>query len=145
MNYQWLAMRITEEQDRRQREAEVLARLPRAIDELQAELKGCIDEYRKAFGAESAEITGYLSRIRVTVREKREGKWEPIAKIEIHIDPMLPGFQVDCEGGPLCIEVGVLPGDKIFYRDTKQDQYVTTDDLTRRILDRGLFPRLPGD
>jgi len=138
-------MRIKEEQERRQREAEVLARLPRAIEELQAELKGCIDEYRKAFGPESAEISGYLSRIRVTVREKREGKWEPISKIEIHIDPALPGFLVDCEGGQLTIEVGILPEDKIFYRDAKLDQYVTADDLTRRILDRNLFPKLPGE
>jgi hypothetical protein len=143
MSFQWLGQRITEEQERRQREAEVLARLPRAIDELQSELKACIDEYRETFGPESAEISGYLSRIRVIVREQRDGKWEPAAKIEVHVDNTLPGFQVDCAGGPLTIVVGMLPGDKIFYRDTKLDQYVTPEDLTRRILDRSLFPRLP--
>jgi hypothetical protein len=143
MSFQWLTLRIIEEQERLQREAEVLARLPRAIEELQAELKLCIDEYRNVFGPESAEISGYLSRIRVTVREKREGKWEPVSKIEIHVDTALPGFQVDCAGGPLTIEVGMLPGDKIFFKDSKLDQYVTPEDLTRRILDRTLFPKLP--
>jgi hypothetical protein len=38
------------------------------------------------------------------------------------------------------IEVGLLPGDKLFYRD--QDQFVTMEELTRRILDRALFPKL---
>jgi hypothetical protein len=143
MSFQWLTMRITEEQERRQREAEVLARLPRAIDELHSDLKGCIDEYQKAFGPESVEISKQMSRIRVTVREKRQGKWEPTAKIEVQVDTVLPGFQVDCVGGPLTFEVGMLPGDKTYYRDTKLDQYLAAEELTRRILDRGLFPRLP--
>jgi hypothetical protein len=144
MNLQWLTMRIAEEQERRQRETEITARLPRALQELHADLKLCIAEYQKVFGTESVEISGHLSsRVRVTVREKREGKWEPTSKIEINTDPLLPGFQVDCAGGPLSIEVGMLPGDKVYFRDAKQDEYITTEELTRRILDRGLFPRLP--
>jgi len=110
---------------------------------LHTDLKGCTNEYQEAFGPESVEISAHLSRIRVTVREKREGKWEPTSKIEIHVDTALPGFQADCPGGPLSIEVGMLPGDKIFYRDAKLDQYITAEELTRRILDRSLFPRLP--
>jgi len=38
------------------------------------------------------------------------------------------------------IEVGLLPGDKLFYRD--QDEFITGEELTRRILDRALFPKL---
>ena len=34
MSFQWLQMRITEEKDRRAREAQILERLPRALDEL---------------------------------------------------------------------------------------------------------------
>jgi hypothetical protein len=143
MSFQWLTMRITEEQERRQREAQVLARLPRAMDELHTDLKGCIDEYQKAFGPESVEMSRQMSHIHITAREKLQGKWEPTAKVEIQMDTVLPGFQVDCAGGPLAIEAGMLPGDKVFYRDTKLDQYIGAEELTRRILDRCLFPKLP--
>jgi len=34
----------------------------------------------------------------------------------------------------------VLAGDKLFYRDG--DEYITLEELTRRILDRALFPKL---
>jgi hypothetical protein len=136
-------MRISEERDRRQREAQVLERLPRALDEVHKYLKECVEDYQKAFGPESIEISGHLSRIRITVRDQREGKWEPIAKIEIQLDTKLPGFQVDRAGKPLTIEVGLLAGDKIYFRDQELDQYVTAEELTRRVLDRGMFPKLP--
>jgi hypothetical protein len=38
--------------------------------------------------------------------------------------------------------VGVLPSDKLYYRDCEQDKYLTMEELTRRILDRVLFPKL---
>jgi len=136
-------MRITEERDRRQREAEILERLPRALNELRDLLRGCITEYQTAFGPESAEVSGVLSRIRVTVRELREGKWETAAKVEINLDNKLPGLQIDRAGKVMQVEIGILPGDKLSYRDVETDQYVTTEDLTRRILDRVLFPKLP--
>ena len=58
--------------------------------------------------------------------------------------PTLPGIQIDNGNGgdPLLIEIGLLPGDKLFFRDRAQDQYVTMEDLTRRILDREFFPKL---
>ena len=143
MSYQWLTMRISEETDRRHREAQVLERLPRALEELYKYLKECTDDYRKAFGPESVEITGTSSRIRIAVRELRDGKWEPTSKIEVLVDTALPGFKIDRAGLPLTIEVGILPGDKLYFRDSEQDQYVTTEEVTRRILDRGLFPKLP--
>jgi hypothetical protein len=143
MSFQWLDMRITEENDRRKREAEVLERLPRALEDLQKTLTECLEEYQKAFGPESAEISGHLSRLLITVREKQNGKWEPLSKIEIHADTKLPGFQVDRAGRPLAIEVGLLPGGKLYFRDSELDQYVNTEELTKRILDRGLFSRLP--
>jgi hypothetical protein len=40
------------------------------------------------------------------------------------------------------VEVGLLPDDKVFYRDRDQDKYLTVEELTRRILDRSLFPKL---
>ena len=40
------------------------------------------------------------------------------------------------------MQIGVLPGDRLFYLDTSADQYLSMDDLTRRILDRVLFPKL---
>jgi len=39
--------------------------------------------------------------------------------------------------------VGLLPSDKLFYRDRAQDKYIAMDELTRRVLDRALFPALP--
>lgn len=143
MSFQWLDMRIGEENDRRKREAQVLERLPRALDELRDLLAQCIKDYQAAFGPEAAEISGHLSRIRVTANEKRGGKWEPLAKVEVNMDTLLPGFQVDRAGKPLTIEVGLLPEDKVYFRDLEQDQYVTAEELTRRILDRALFPKLP--
>jgi hypothetical protein len=143
MSFQWLTMRIGEETDRRRREAQVLERLPRALEELHKYLKECIDDYRKAFGPESVETAATSSRVHITVREQRDGKWEPASKIEILVDTLLPGFKIDRAGLPLTIEVGILPGDKLYFRDSEQDQYVTTEEVTRRILDRGLFPKLP--
>ena len=63
----------------------------------------------------------------------------PGAKIEMSIIASLPGFRIERGGEPLMIEVGLLPGDKLFYRD--QDQFLTMEELTRRILDRALFPQ----
>jgi hypothetical protein len=143
MTFQWLDMRIGEERDRRKREAEILERLPRALDEMHKMLGECVADYQNAFGPEAAEISGHLSRIRITVREKREGKWEVTAKIEIVVDQKLPGLQVDRAGKPLIIEIGLLPGDKLYFRDVEVDQYITIEDLTRRILDRSFFPKLP--
>ncbi|HUA62653.1 MAG TPA: hypothetical protein VML19_28110 [Verrucomicrobiae bacterium] len=143
MAFQWLDMRIGEERDRRKREADILERLPRALNELRDLLRGCIAEYQNAFGPESAEVSGVLSRIRVTVRELRDGKWETAAKVEINVDNKLPGLQIDRAGKALQIEIGMLGGEKLSYRDVETDQYITTEDLTRRILDRVLFPKLP--
>ena len=56
---------------------------------------------------------------------------------------MLFRSQIDRAGRPLTIEVGMLPGDKLYFRDMELDQYVTAEELTRRILDRGMFPKLP--
>jgi hypothetical protein len=76
------------------------------------------------------------------VREEKDGQWQPRGKVEITAIPTLPGFQIERGSGPLVIEVGMLPGDRIFYRDQELDQYLTMEELTRRILDRALFPKL---
>lgn len=142
MSFHWLQMRITEEKERRQREAQILERLPRALEDVHRVLAGCVESYMKAFGPEAAEIHLQASKVRITVREQREGKWQPAAKIEVAIVPSVPGFQIDRGGEPFIVEVGMLPGDKLFYRDREQDQYLTMDELTRRILDRAFFPKL---
>jgi len=142
MSFQWLQMRITEEKDRRARESQISQRLPRALEELHKMLAECVESYVRAFGMQSADVTLLPSKIRVVVREENEGKWQPRGKIEITMVHTLPGFQIDREAGPLVIEVGMLPGDRIFYRDQELDQYLTMEELTRRILDRTLFPKL---
>ena len=140
MGFQWLGMRIQEEQERRQREAQILARLPRALEEAHRHLAGCIEAYMEAFGPESADIHLQASKIRITVRDEQDGKWQQRAKIEVSIIASLPGFRIERGGEPLMIEVGLLPGDKLFYRD--QDEFLTMEELTRRTLDRAFFPKL---
>jgi len=140
MSFQWLQVRIQEEQERREREAQILERLPRALEELYRHLAACVESYAGAFGPEAADIHLQASRVRIAVREEQDGKWQQRSKVEISIVPTLPGFRIERGGDPLMIEVGILPGDKLFFRD--QDQFVTMEELTRRILDRAFFPKL---
>ncbi|HYW46886.1 MAG TPA: hypothetical protein VE959_28725 [Bryobacteraceae bacterium] len=142
MSFQWLELRISEEKDRRRREAEIMQRLPRALDEVRHALVSCLKVYTQAFGAQSADLQVLGSKILIVFREEKDGKWEQRAKVEVASDTSLPGFQIDRGGEPLSIEVGILPTDKVFYRDREQDQYVTMEELTRRILDRVCFPKL---
>ncbi len=141
MNFQWLEMRIQEEKDRRQREERTLARLPDALAELYTELKGCVQRYTDAFGAEAAGIELLDAKMRITVAELEEGKWQVRGSVEISTIPTLPGFAIERAGQePVEIVIGLLPGDKLFYRE--QDEYITMEDVTKRILDRTLFPKL---
>ena len=141
MAFQWLQMRIGEERERRKREAATLAMLPEALADLNRQLAECIDAYASAFGEQSAEISFHSGKIRVTTRAEQNGRWEPTARMEIVAVETLPGFKVDAGSGEaMMIEVGLLPGDKPFFRHN--DQYLTVEEMTRRILDRALFPKL---
>jgi hypothetical protein len=142
MPFQWLKMRISEEQDRRVRELQIRERLPRALDDLRQALVDCIETYTQAFGAEAAELQIEGSRMSVVVREQMDGHWQQRTAIEIAIVEAVPGLQIDTGAEPLVIEVGMLPGDKLFYRDRDRDQYVSMDEVTHRALDRALFPKL---
>ena len=138
MAYQWLTMRISEENDRRKKEENTLQRLPSALDEVYNEVKDCVEEYQRAFGDDSVDLQRSTGKICIVVPGEKE------ARAEVVTVPKIPGFQVDrgAGGEPLAIEVGLLPGDKLFFRDLQLDQYVTMEELTRRILDRVFFPKL---
>jgi hypothetical protein len=140
MSFQWLQMRISEEQERRQREAQILERLPRVLDEVYRALSVCVENYAQAFGPEAIELHFQSQKIRVTVREEQDGKWEKVAKVEIGLVTKLPGIHIDSNGDPLDIEVGLLPAGKVSYKDG--EQFLTMEELTRRILDRAMFPKL---
>ncbi len=140
MNLQWLQMRITEEMDRREREDGIRKRLPTALDELHESLVECVQAYTETFGPRSASIHFVSGRMRIEVREEVDGRWATRSEIVISNDLKLPGFRIDRAGEPYLVEVGVLAGDKIFYRDG--DDYITIEELTRRILDRAMFPKL---
>jgi hypothetical protein len=140
MSFQWLQMRITEEQERRDREAQILASLPRVLEEVRESIAVCVENYKESFGSESIEMLQQGLKIRVTVREELEGRWEMAGKVEITVIPKLPGLHIDRNGDPLEIEVGLLPGEKTFYKDV--EEFLTMEELTRRILDRTLFPKL---
>src|ERR1035437_9487596 len=106
MSFQWFQMRVREERERREREAQILARLPRALEETHRHLVACIEAYANAFGPESADIHLQASRIRITIREEQEGKWQQRAKVEVSVVPALPGLRIERGGEPLMIEVG---------------------------------------
>lgn len=136
-------MRISEEQDRRRRESSALERLPSALEDVRNAVASCIEAYQAAFAPEAATLDPATSKIRIVTREEKDGKWEQVARVDVTSVPGLPGLQIDHgTGDPLMIEIGLLPGDKLYYRDREKDQYVTMDELTRRILDRAMFPRL---
>jgi len=116
--------------------------MPAALQEIHDYLAHCIQTYTENFGADSANIALLPDRIQVTVREERNGKWQPLSKVEVISVPDLPGFRVERGEFSMAVEFGLLPSDKLFYRDREQDKYLTMEEFTRRILDRALFPAL---
>jgi hypothetical protein len=131
VSFQWLQIRITEEQDRAERETNILNRLPSALDELRSALADCVETYNQAFGDGKAKLETVGSAVHITAGE---------ACVKIYLDHPLPGFLVDQGSGRLAIEVGILPGGNLFFREA--DKYITLEEMTRRILDRVLFPKL---
>jgi hypothetical protein len=73
-------------------------------------------------------------QMRITGEKDRAGA------CKICLDPPLPGFLADQGSERLAIEVGILPGGNLFFREA--DKYITLEETTRRILDRALFPKL---
>jgi hypothetical protein len=140
MNLQWLQMRISEEQERLEREHNIHRRLPSALEELHESLMECLHAYTEAFGPRSASIHFISGRVRIEVRDEVDGRWVTRSEITIINDVKIPGFRIDRAGEPYLVEVGVLADDKLFYRDG--EDYVTLEEVTRRILDRALFPKL---
>ena len=140
MNLQWLQMRIGEEQERRQREDNIRNRLPSALEELHEGLTECLRAYTEVFGPRSASIHFVTGRLRIEVRDEVEGRWVTRSEIIIINDVKIPGFRIERSGEPYLVEVGVLADEKLFYRDG--EDYVTLEEVTRRILDRTLFPKL---
>ena len=132
MAFQWLQLRMSEEKERRERERQVLARLPSAIDEVEAGLRECVAACAAAFG-DAAELRRKGLDLAVT---GEGGSVEVVAVLE------LPGLEIRRDGSARQIQVGMLPGDRVFYLDLMSDQYLSMDELTRLILDRVLFPKL---
>jgi hypothetical protein len=141
--FQWLGVRISEERERRRREAEIQERLPDALTDLHDALKLCVDSYCEAFGQGAAQISFPFSKIRVTIGESKQGgPGAPAAQqVEITIDAKLPGFTVRQAGKTMEIHVAILSGGKVSYQDG--DRYLTMEELTRRLLDPVFFPKLP--
>jgi hypothetical protein len=134
MPFQWLTMRIGEEQDRRARHQQILERLPAAVDELKTELSGCTGEFNTAFGDGTAVVQQTGMNLTVTCGTNT---------VDVVADTELPGVHVLREGStPLAVRIGILPGEKLFYFDVAGDQYLSMEELTKRILDRVLFPKL---
>jgi hypothetical protein len=134
MSFQWLHSRIQEEKERRQREAITFERLPLALAELHGTLKEGVAAFLDAFGADSVEMALQPTRIKITADE---------VKVEVIVDSKIPGFRIERGDYSIGIEVGLLPSNNLYYRDRERDVYLTLEDLTRRILDRVLFPKLP--
>lgn len=136
MSFQWLEMRISEEQDRRARENAALSRLDEAFTELRQHLGNCVEAYNQAFTDSVARLEtikgeGDAPAIRVTNRD---------VQVEMTIDVQLPGFQIDQPSGRTSIITGVLPGGNMFYKFG--EKFLSLDEFTKHVLDRTLFPKL---
>jgi hypothetical protein len=142
MSFQWLHLRIQEEQDRREREKLTLERLPIALEELHDILKQGVESYTEAFGPGTVEIVLLPSKIKVTARESNDDRAAPLAKVEVVLDAGIPGFRIERGDKSVDVEVGILSSSNLFYRDRERDVYLNMEDLTRRILDSVLFPKL---
>lgn len=142
MSFQWLHLRIQEEKDRRERETLTLERLPVALEELHGILKEGVNSYLAAFGPDTVDIVLLPSRLKVTARDPRDTRSAPIAKVELIIAPEIPGFRLERGDKSVDIEVGILGSNNLFYRDRERDAYLNMEDLTRRVLDPVLFPKL---
>lgn len=135
MSFQWLQMRISEEKDRRERESNILERLPIMMDEIRDALQLCAQQYNEAFGDGQIEVRMEGATIVATANDQ-----DPPATITVTAAPALPGIQVAHETYSKDITVGILPGEGTFYKDG--EEFLTTEEMTRRILDRALFPKL---
>src|SRR6476661_3763511 len=108
VSFQWLQLRITEEKERRDREAQILARLPGAVDELRDSLAICVQDYTAAFAGDPVVLTREDLRLTIAAEGNR---------VDVIGDPQLPGLQVQREGSTTSIQIGILPGDRLFYLD----------------------------
>jgi hypothetical protein len=142
MAIEWLRIRILEEQERRKREEQTLQRLPLAMEELHGLVNQCLADYTTAFGGDSAEVERQPGRLKICAREQENGKWQDVSQVDVVAVPEIPGIRIERGESSLAIEIGLLPSDKLYYRDCEQDAFLTVEDLTRRILDRALFPKL---
>ena len=142
MSFQWLHLRIQEEKDRREREKLTLERLPVALEELHGVFKEGVNAYVAAFGDGTVDILLVPPRIKVTARDPGKPRSQPIAKAELVIAPEIPGFRLELGERSLEIEVGILGSNNLFYRDRERDAYLNMEDLTKRVLDPVLFPKL---
>ncbi|HXA52416.1 MAG TPA: hypothetical protein VNV86_18995 [Candidatus Acidoferrum sp.] len=142
MSFQWLHLRIQEEKDRREREKLTLERLPIALEDLHDILKQGVESYKEAFGPGTVEIVLLPSKIKITARESKNDHAQPLAKVEVVLAGEIPGFRVDRGDKSVDVEVGILSSNNLFYRDRERDVYLNMEDLTRRILDPVLFPKL---
>jgi hypothetical protein len=132
MPFQWLQLRMSEEKERRERERQVLERLPSAVDEMEAAVRECLDACAEAFGNAAR-----LARNGLDLTVTGEG-----GAVEVAAVLELPGIEIRRNGSARQIQIGMLPGDRVFYLDRTADQYLSMDELTRLILDRVLFPKL---
>lgn len=140
MSYQWLDMRITEEADRRQREAKTLACLPGAFQELRGAIAVCLSAYCEAFGAASAELTETPAGLRVTAYDRGPAGRVEHARVDVSLVTELPGIRITSGAEPVLIDMGVMPDGEVFYR--LHGSFLTMEDVTRSVLDRVLFPKL---
>jgi hypothetical protein len=104
-------------------------------------LANCIENYTGAFGSETAQIEADKESLKISVFEQKNGTWDRQSQVVVTALATLPGLVIDRPGTePISIVVGLLPSERLYYRE--EDKYLTMDDLTRRILDRALFPKL---
>ena len=119
MNLQWLTMRITEEQERRQREDNILKRLPNALEGLHASLTECLQTYTEAFGPQAASIEPPTSSVKAPcalARRRQNGRSRfSTGSISTVISALVPRFS----SAPRRLHCSIVPIDSL--RSTQRD------------------------
>ena len=133
MSFQWLEMRIGEERDRRAREKQILDRLPGAMDELEESVKACLDGYTAAFPGDPAAPGRDGLRLGVT---GTGGAWRS------RLRRSFPDSRSRRRARRSRFRSASCRATNCFISTWPEDRYLSMEELTKRILDRVLFPKL---
>ena len=79
---------------------------------------------------------------KLTVTPNLPAQWNEAKILGVPLGRVRVGVEIRRNGSARQIQVGMLPGDRVYFLDLTADQYLSMEELTKLILDRVLFPKL---